>query len=120
MQPGPGVDFGALERTSGVRLSWHLWPESSEAAERMSVPLGVLYAPMHKVEGLQRLKQEPICCSLCGGVLNPFAAVDMASGRWRCPLCGAWTQLPPSYAQLTEAPPEMRPDHSTIECEWLP
>eukprot|EP00966_Prymnesium_polylepis_P064026 1484961-Prymnesium_polylepis.1 len=86
----------------------------------MAAPLGVLYAPMRAVEGLQRLQQEPVRCSMCSAVLNPFASVDMASGLWMCPICKSWSALPPSLARATEAPPEMRPDHTTIEYEVAP
>ena len=116
-QPGPGTDHGLLEKTSGVRLSWHVWPESATAAESMAAPLGILYIPMKTVDGIARLEQDPVRCAVCGGALNLFSSVDMQSGRWHCPLCNGWSPLPASFAELKAPPAEMRSEHSTVEYE---
>jgi len=102
-----------------VRLSWHAWPSSREAEEALAAPVGLLFTPLRPIEQLERLPQEPVRCENCAAVLNPFAYVDLQQQRWRCPICGEWSRLPPALAAAashTHAPPaELDPAHATIE-----
>jgi len=116
IQPGPGVDFAALERASGVRLSWHLWPHPA-GADALGAPLGLLFSPMSHIDGLQTLKHEPTTCGSCNAALNPFAQVDPQLRRWRCPLCGSWTPFDAQLASARSAPLETSPEHATVEYE---
>lgn len=116
IQPGPGVDFAALERASGVRLSWHLWPHPA-GADALGAPLGLLFSPMARVDGIQTLKREPTCCTACGAALNPFAQIDPHSRRWRCPLCGSFSPFDAHLSSAMAPPTEISPEHATIEYE---
>jgi hypothetical protein len=116
IQPGPGVDFAALERVSGVRLSWHLWPHPA-GADALGAPLGILFSPMAHVDGIQTLKREPTCCSACGAALNPFAQIDTLARRWRCPLCASFSPFDAHLSSVTAPPTELSPEHSTIQYE---
>ncbi len=100
-----------------MRLSWHAWPSSREAEEALAAPVGLLFSPLRPIEQLQRLEQEPVRCGYCAAVLNPFAYIDHQQQRWRCPLCGEWSRLPPALAAASaQAPPaELDPAHATIE-----
>lgn len=116
-QPGPGVDVGALEKRSGVRLSWHVWPQTAAEAEALAAPHGLLFSPLTPIDGLVRLDKEPVRCSHCRGVLNPFARVEPHARRWACPLCSSWNTLPDDLATATSMPTELSPAHATIEYE---
>ena len=117
VQAGPNTDVELLEQRSGVRLSWHLWPTSEAQAKEMGAPFGLLFSPMRSIEGLTCLQREPVRCSHCAGVLNPFANVDVASRRWQCPLCGAVSELPSEIAYASSTPAELQPECATIEYE---
>ena len=83
----------------------------------MGAPFGLLYSPMRPIDGLVRLEREPVRCSHCAGVLNPFASVDIASRRWQCSLCGSVSELPPEIAYASSRPAELQPECATIEYE---
>jgi hypothetical protein len=114
-QPGPGVDVRALEKRSGVRLSWHVWPQSAADADSLAAPYGVIFSPLSPIEGLERLEKEPVRCGHCRGFLNPFARVEPHARRWACPLCSSWNPLPEDLASATSMPTELSPAHATIE-----
>ena len=80
----------------------------------MAAPHGLLYSPLKTIDRLER-PCEPARCGQCSAVLNPFAHVEPQSGRWCCPVCGAWSPLPPRLAQATSMPTELKPEHATIE-----
>jgi hypothetical protein len=115
VQAGPNTDVELLERRSGARLSWHLWPTSTAQTEEMGAPFGLLYSPMRPIDGLVRLEREPVRCSHCAGVLNPFASVDIPSRRWHCPLCRSVSELPSEIAYASSEPAELKPECATIE-----
>lgn len=56
-------------------------------------------------------------CKSCGGILNPYAAVDYHAKLWTCPFCLTRTHFPPHYQGISEAavPAELFPQCSTIE-----
>ena len=112
---GPNTDVELLERRSGARLSWHLWPTSTAQTDEMGAPFGLLYSPMRPIDGLVRLEREPVRCSHCAGVLSPFDSVDVASRRWHCRLCNAVSELPAEIAYATSQPEELKPECATIE-----
>ena len=115
MQAGPNTDVELLERRSGARLSWHLWPTSTAQTDEMGAPFGLLYSPMRPIDGLVRLEREPVRCSHCAAVLSPFDSVDVASRRWHCRLCNAVSELPAEIAYATSQPEELKPECATIE-----
>ena len=107
--------FEERERRTGVRLSWNAWPASKSDAEALVAPLGLLFQPMKKVDGLKTLTQPAVRCSHCRGVLNPHAHVEPHNRRWRCPLCSSWNSLPDRLLQMGGPPPEVLPEHSVVE-----
>ena len=103
-----------------MRLSWNAWPASKSDAEEPVAPLGLLFQPMKKVDGLKTLAQPAVRCSHCRGVLNPHAHVEPHNRRWRCPLCSSWNSLPDRLLQMGGPPPEVLPELSVVEYDEEP
>ena len=118
-QPGPGSDHALIEQRSGVRLSWHVWPESSAAGQALAVPMGLLYTPLQPIDQLKTVAREPARCAHCAAYLNPFTTIDHQRGLWYCPLCSSWTPLPPELSSLQEAPSEVRAVESARMPPWV-
>jgi len=67
------LDLYGGEERDGVRLSWNVWPSSRLEATRCVVPIGSLYTPLKKIEAMPpALAYDPIRCTSCAAVLNPF------------------------------------------------
>mmetsp|Transcript_1640 Transcript_1640/g.3472 ORF Transcript_1640/g.3472 Transcript_1640/m.3472 type:complete len:816 (-) Transcript_1640:138-2585(-) len=123
MQEG-AWDVSQLEDMSGTRLSFHCWPSSRLEAARCVVPLGALYTPLKKLPANcappQAMPYDPVRCSSCHAVLNPYCQVDFRSKLWNCPFCLTRNHFPPHYAEnITETnlPAELIPQYSTCEYE---
>jgi protein transport protein SEC23 len=112
-----GAEFAELEDLDAVRLTWNVWPHSRLEAAKCVVPFAALYTPARALPALQSVEYDPVPCKACGGVLNPYAAVDFASKLWTCPFCTARNHFPPHYAGASEAavPAELFPQCSTLE-----
>ena len=66
------------------------------------------------------LAYDPIRCSACTGVLNPFCQVDYRTKLWTCPFCMTRNHFPPHYAENiseTNLPAELIPQYTTCEYE---
>eukprot|EP00002_Diphylleia_rotans_P012452 TRINITY_DN2436_c0_g1_i1.p1 TRINITY_DN2436_c0_g1~~TRINITY_DN2436_c0_g1_i1.p1 ORF type:complete len:759 (-),score=173.69 TRINITY_DN2436_c0_g1_i1:514-2790(-) len=112
------MDFLANEDRNGVRYSWNVWPSSRVEANRLVVPLGTMYAPLKKIEGMPVLPYEPITCKgTCQAVLNPYCSIDFRAKIWVCPFCYQRNQFPHHYSEMTETnlPAELIPHYSTVE-----
>ncbi|CAJ1954625.1 unnamed protein product [Cylindrotheca closterium] len=123
MQEG-AWDVSQLEDMSGTRLSFHCWPSSRLEAARCVVPLGALYTPLKKLPVScappQAMPYDPVRCSSCHAVLNPYCQVDFRSKLWNCPFCLTRNHFPPHYAEnITETnlPAELIPQYTTCEYE---
>jgi len=123
MQEG-AWDVTQLEDMSGTRLSFHTWPSSRLEAARCVVPLGALYTPLKKLPANcappQAMPYDPVRCSSCHGILNPYCQVDFRSKLWNCPFCLTRNHFPPHYAEnITETnlPAELIPQYTTCEYE---
>ena len=46
----------------------------------------------------QVVEYDPVPCKTCGGVLNPYSAVDFHAKIWTCPFCHTRNHFPPHYA----------------------
>ncbi|CAM9405131.1 unnamed protein product [Heterosigma akashiwo] len=116
-----GWDVHAAEERDGARFSWNVWPSSKLEATRIVVPLGCLYTPLKKIEGMPpALAYDPIRCNGCGGILNPFCQIDFRTKLWVCPFCQQRNHFPPHYAENiseTNLPAELIPQFTTIEYE---
>jgi len=112
----------ASEEMTGTRLSFHCWPSNRLEATRSVAPFGALYTPLKKLPPQcapgQALPYDPIRCSSCHAILNPYSQVDFRSKLWTCPFCLNRNQFPPHYAEnITEQnlPAELIPQFTTVE-----
>jgi protein transport protein SEC23 len=114
---GIGSEFVELEEVDAVRMVWNVWPHSRLEAAKCVVPFGVMYTPAKQLAALQTVEYDPVPCKSCGGVLNPYAAVDFHAKLWTCPFCHTRNHFPPHYQGVSEAavPAELFPQCSTIE-----
>ncbi|KAI9084698.1 hypothetical protein K1719_033342 [Acacia pycnantha] len=63
------------------------------------------------------LPYDPLVCTRCNTVLNPYARVDYQSQIWHCPFCFHTNPFPHSYSGIgeTNLPAELFPTYSTVE-----
>lgn len=115
-------DVTSLEATHGTRLSFHTWPSSRLEATRIIAPIGALYTPLSPLpQGTPpALPYDPVRCTSCKAVLNPYCQVDFRSKLWVCPFCTTRNYFPPHYAEnISEQnlPAELIPQFSNVEYE---
>mmetsp|Transcript_22037 Transcript_22037/g.67657 ORF Transcript_22037/g.67657 Transcript_22037/m.67657 type:complete len:777 (-) Transcript_22037:16-2346(-) len=115
------VDIAAQDEQNGVRFSWNVWPSTRLEATRIVAPLGCMYSPLKRIEGMPpALPYNPITCSGCGAVLNPYCQIDFRTKLWNCAFCMTRNHFPAYYAEnITEQnlPAELVPRFSTVEYE---
>ncbi|KAL3649053.1 hypothetical protein CASFOL_005456 [Castilleja foliolosa] len=111
------MDFSELEAIESLRWSWHSWPVSKPEVSSLVVPLSILSTPLMAFNELPILPYEPLNCSGCEAVLNPYARVDYVSKIWSCSFCYRKNPFPKSYAHINEnnIPAELFPTYSTVE-----
>ncbi|XP_020590492.1 protein transport protein sec23-1 [Phalaenopsis equestris] len=111
------MDFTELEAVEGLRWPWNAWPSSRSDAASLVVPLSVICTPLMPLTDLPLLPYEPLSCSGCSAVLNPYARVDYRSALWICSFCHRKNPFPRSYAGIADhnLPAELFPTHSTVE-----
>ncbi|KAL8485034.1 hypothetical protein ACS0TY_027365 [Phlomoides rotata] len=111
------MDFSELEAIEGLRWSWHSWPISRPEVASLVVPLSIMCTPLTPFTELPILPYEPLSCSQCTAVLNPYSRVDYTSKIWVCPFCYQKNLFPKSYAHINEnnIPAELFPTYSTVE-----
>jgi len=114
-------DIVAQDEQNGIRFSWNVWPSTRLEATRIVVPLGCMYSPLKRIEGMPpALPYNPVRCSGCGAVLNPYCQIDFRTKLWNCAFCMTRNHFPPYYAEnITEQnlPAELVPRFSTVEYE---
>ena len=117
-------DVTASEDMLGVRMSYHCWPSSRLEATRCVAPFGALYTPLKRLNPAcvppTALPYDPVRCSSCRAVLNPYCQVDFRSFLWVCPFCMTRNPFPPHYAENiseTNLPAELIPQFTTCEYE---
>ena len=110
-------EFQELEQVDGIRMVWNVWPKSRLEAAKCVVPFGVMVTPVKETSGMQVVEYEPVPCKSCGGILNPYAAVDFQAKVWTCPFCMSRNHFPAHYQGISEqsVPAELFPQCSTIE-----
>jgi protein transport protein SEC23 len=123
--------------SSGVRLSWNVWPSSRIEANRTVVPIAALYIPLKQRDDLPPVLYEPVTCKStpCRAILNPYwcgvslcmrlnldlfacvSQIDIRGKLWICPFCLTRNAFPPHYKDLssTNLPAELLPKYTTIE-----
>lgn len=111
------MDFVELEAIEGLRWSWNSWPVSKSEASALIIPLSIMCTPLMHFNELPVLQYDPLICSQCGAVLNPYARVDYQSRIWICPFCYRKNPFPKSYLGINEnsVPAELFPTYSTVE-----
>ncbi|XP_073046884.1 protein transport protein SEC23 G-like [Primulina eburnea] len=111
------MDFSELEAIEGLRWSWHSWPVSKSEVASLVVPLSVMCTPLMPFSELPILPYEPLNCSQCAAVLNPYSRVDYVSRIWTCAFCYRKNPFPKSYSHIHEnnIPAELFPTYSTVE-----
>eukprot|EP00211_Chloroparvula_japonica_P003748 CAMPEP_0119129606 /NCGR_PEP_ID=MMETSP1310-20130426/7282_1 /TAXON_ID=464262 /ORGANISM="Genus nov. species nov., Strain RCC2339" /LENGTH=774 /DNA_ID=CAMNT_0007120039 /DNA_START=261 /DNA_END=2588 /DNA_ORIENTATION=+ len=113
----PLEDVFDVEDRDGVRLSWNVWPTTTQHESKMVVPMAVVYTPLKKTPQPPPLLQyDPVYCrGPCKTILNPFCSVDIPGRLWVCPFCYQRNQFPPRYGNLQNQPPELVPQFTTVE-----
>ncbi|XP_062014972.1 protein transport protein SEC23 G [Rosa rugosa] len=111
------MDFVELEAIEGLRWSWNSWPSSKADQAALVIPLSVMCTPLMQQAELPLLPYDPVTCSQCGAVLNPYARVDYTSRIWFCSLCLHKNPFPHSYSNIgdTNLPAELFPTYSAVE-----
>jgi len=82
------------------------------------IPPAALYTPLKEIENMALVNYNPVPCTTCGSILNPYCAVDFRFKTFMCSTCGAKNPFPAHYAQNiteTKLPAELMPDFTTIE-----
>nr|CDS31096.2 protein transport protein Sec23A [Hymenolepis microstoma] len=105
------------EANDGIRFSWNTWPASRVDAGQLVVPISCLYTPMKERENLPPITYDPVVCTRCRCILNPFCQIDIRSKSWSCCLCSSRNTFPPQYDGMSEQnlPAELMPQFTTIE-----
>lgn len=111
------MDFVELEAIEGLRWSWNSWPVSKSESAALVVPLSVICTPLMQFSELPLLSYDPLICSRCHAILNPYARVDYQNRIWACPFCFGKNPFPKSYLGINEnnIPAELFPTYSTVE-----
>ncbi|KAJ4846233.1 hypothetical protein Tsubulata_012548 [Turnera subulata] len=111
------MDFTELEAIEGLRWSWNAWPTTKTEATSLVIPLSIMCTPLMQSAELPILPYEPLACTACGAVLNPYARVDYQTRIWSCPFCNKRNTFPLSYSGIgeTNLPAELFPTYSTVE-----
>ncbi|KAJ7979943.1 Protein transport protein SEC23 [Quillaja saponaria] len=111
------MDFVELEGIEGLRWSWNSWPASKFEATALVIPLSIMCTPLMQATELPVLPYDPLICTQCGAVLNPYARVDYQSRIWYCPFCYQKNSFPRSYSGIgeTNLPAELFPTYSTVD-----
>ncbi|MFQ6632525.1 hypothetical protein Gotur_009646, partial [Gossypium turneri] len=74
--------------------------------------------PLTEFSGLPILPYDPLMCSKCGAVLNPYARVDYTCRVWYCSFCFSKNSFPRTYSSSLEEsnlPAELFPNYSSVE-----
>ncbi|KAJ8531481.1 hypothetical protein K7X08_026915 [Anisodus acutangulus] len=110
------MDFVELEAIEGLRWSWNSWPLLSDNSS-LIIPLSIMCTPLMHFNELPILPYDPLICSQCGAVLNPYARVDYQSRIWVCPFCYRKNPFQKTYLGINEnnVPAELFPTYSTVE-----
>ena len=111
------MDFVELEAVEGLRWSWNSWPTSKSEASALIIPLSVMCTPLMQPAELPIVPCDPLLCSRCGAVLNPYARLDYQSRIWHCPFCSQRNPFPRSYSDIadTNLPAKLFPTYSSVE-----
>ncbi|CAH8428751.1 unnamed protein product [Schistosoma haematobium] len=105
------------EINDGIRFSWNAWPASRLESAQCVVPIGCLYTLFKERYDFPPINYDPVFCSRCRGILNPYCPFDIRTRTWTCCLCNTRNSFPPQYAGMTEQklPAELMAQFTTLE-----
>ncbi|XP_057430446.1 protein transport protein SEC23 G [Lotus japonicus] len=110
------MDFVELEAVEGLRWSWNSWPAAPSSKSELIIPLSIMCTPLMQGPEMPLLPYDPLSCTGCGAVLNPYARLDYQSRIWHCPFCSRRNPFPRSIADAdTNLPAELFPTYTTVE-----
>jgi protein transport protein SEC23 len=112
------MDIYQSEESDGVRMPWNILPINKGWADKIVLPVGVHYTPGKQIADIEFLGDQPLLCSLCAAVFNPFCLLDKNTKTYLCPICGARSSLPQNklkYLNEYQTLPELSPSSTTIE-----
>ncbi|KAL1320022.1 hypothetical protein HN51_064779 [Arachis hypogaea] len=111
------MDFLELEAVEGLRWSWNSWPTSKSEVSSLIIPLSIMCTPLMQPPELPIVPCDPLNCSRCDAVLNPYARLDYQSRIWHCPFCSQRNPFPRSYSDIadTNLPAKLFPTYSSVE-----
>ncbi|CAI9762691.1 unnamed protein product [Fraxinus pennsylvanica] len=66
----------------GLRWSWHSWPATKPEVASLVIPLSIMCTPLMPFIELPILPYDPLSCSQCLAVLNPYSRVDYTAKIW--------------------------------------
>ncbi|EPR78651.1 SEC23 protein [Spraguea lophii 42_110] len=104
-----------IETIDGVRMTWNVIPNKKTKIDDFIVPVACLYTPLQGEPTL--LDYEPVFCTSCRAILNPFSEINYEKRDWTCPLCSKRNMLPNHYREISsdDLPPELISDNTTVE-----
>ncbi|KAH8856011.1 Protein transport protein Sec23A [Schistosoma japonicum] len=105
------------EINDGIRFSWNAWPVSRLESAQCVVPIGCLYTLFKERYDFPPINYDPVFCTRCRGILNPYCPFDLRTRTWACCLCNTRNNFPPQYAGMTEQklPAELMAQFTTLE-----
>ncbi|KAM7280651.1 hypothetical protein ACFE04_007785 [Oxalis oulophora] len=119
------MDFTELEAIEGLRWTWNSLPTTKQDISSLTIPPSIMCTPLMQSQSqsqsttndLPILPYDPLICSTCGAILNPYARVDYQTRIWCCPFCYNRNHFPRSYSGIAETnlPAELFPTYSTVE-----
>ncbi|KAL3317396.1 Protein transport protein Sec23A, partial [Cichlidogyrus casuarinus] len=109
--------INSVEANDGLRFAWNYWPASKVEVANSVIPISCLYTPLKERYNLPPINYNPVACSQCLGILNPFCQYDIASQSWICCLCKSRNNFPPQYRGMTPEmlPAELMSQYTTLE-----
>lgn len=101
-----------IEKNDGLRMTWNVLPITHSEDITLPLPIAALYTPNQSCE---LLEYEPVFCTNCRSIFNPYTNIEYESKRWICIFCKKNNHLPPQYNDIN---PDCLPTeliHSTVE-----
>ena len=108
--------YHQIEANDGVRMSWNVLPNCKQAHSKLVIPTTVCYTPLNDREFVDLGLYQPICCTNCSAVLNPFTKIEQ-NGSFSCLFCMYKNMIPQQVLASLQGNslPESHPSYTTNE-----
>ena len=108
--------YHQIEANDGVRMTWNVLPNCKQANSKLVVPMCVLYTPLNDREFIDYGLYQPIRCTNCSAVLNPFTQIEQ-NGSFSCLFCLYKNMIPQQILMNLQGAslPESHPNFTTNE-----